>query len=82
MGTVLRKSLPGQLSELRQQVVPGVPTPRKTFDKSTNLIIHPAMLCNTAMYAGVSTPDLLTHAPLMSPHSTTPRILYTTIETT
>ena len=27
MGTVLDKSLPGQLSELRQQVVPGVPMP-------------------------------------------------------
>ena len=36
MGTVLRKSLPGQLSELRQQVVPGVPTPLTTLDGSTN----------------------------------------------
>ena len=27
MGAVLRKSLPGQLSELRQLVVPGVPMP-------------------------------------------------------
>ena len=38
MGTVLDKSLPGQLSELRQQVVPGVPT--RTLHKSTNLIMH------------------------------------------
>ena len=75
MGTVLRKCLPGQLFELREQVVLGAPPPLKTLDKSTVFIIHPAMLCNHALSVNTphsATPRTYGHYKPPKPHKTHP----------
>ena len=52
----LRHSLPRQLSQLRQEVVPSIPAPLKTLDQSRNLIIHPAVLCIPRVKGGPDIP--------------------------